>query len=136
VHRSITRAAASAPAPTTGALRDLTIREREVLTLLSAGVSQKKIAERLVITPKTVATHIQRILGKLGVHSRTEAVAYAYRTGLLDGGAVPGHRNGDAPAPKALAGLDHVLEDPASGGVLDVALGRSRAAARNSERAA
>ena len=63
----------------------LTPREREVLNLLADGLTQIEIAERLVISPKTVATHIQRILGKLGVHSRAEAVSRAYRLGLVDG---------------------------------------------------
>jgi DNA-binding NarL/FixJ family response regulator len=136
VHRSIARAAASSPASTTRAARDLTAREHEILRLLSAGVSQKEIAERLVITPKTVATHIQRILGKLGVHSRTEAVAFAYRSGLLNGGTMPmQHRDGDRAEMPGPA-LEEELEDRLSGTVLDVAIGRSRAGSRKSERAA
>ena len=63
----------------------LTPREREILGLLAAGLDQRSIAEQLVISPKTVATHIQRILGKLGVRSRAQAVAYAHRHGLVDG---------------------------------------------------
>ncbi len=59
----------------------LTAREHEVLSLLADGLSQAGIAERLVISPKTVAAHIDHILGKLGVHSRAEAVAVAYRDG-------------------------------------------------------
>jgi DNA-binding response OmpR family regulator len=62
----------------------LTKREREVLGLLSAGRSQVEIAAELVISPKTVGTHLERILGKLGVHSRAQAVAVAYRDGLLE----------------------------------------------------
>ena len=62
----------------------LTPREGEVLNLLADGLTQTEIAERLVISPKTVATHIQRILGKLGVHSRAEAVSRAYRLGLVE----------------------------------------------------
>lgn len=61
---------------------DLTRREREILVLLADGLSQKTIAAEFGISPKTVATHIQRILGKLGVHSRAEAVAVAHRGGL------------------------------------------------------
>jgi DNA-binding NarL/FixJ family response regulator len=64
---------------------DLTKRELQVLGLLVDGLSQKEIAAKLVISPKTVAAHIQHILGKLGVHSRTQAVAQAYRRGLLHG---------------------------------------------------
>ena len=62
----------------------LTTRELEILRLLADGRGQSEIASELVITSKTVATHIERILGKLGVHSRTQAVALAYRDGLLD----------------------------------------------------
>ncbi len=62
----------------------LTAREREVLGLLARGCAQQAIAERLVISPKTVATHIQRILAKLGVHSRAEAVAFAHRWQLVE----------------------------------------------------
>jgi DNA-binding NarL/FixJ family response regulator len=61
----------------------LTPREFEVLKLLADGLGQKKIAQALFITPKTVATHIQRILSKLDVHSRAEAVAYAHRNHLF-----------------------------------------------------
>jgi DNA-binding NarL/FixJ family response regulator len=63
---------------------DLTPREREVLKLLAEGLGQKKIAQALFITPKTVATHIQHILMKLDVHSRAEAVAYAHRNRLFE----------------------------------------------------
>ena len=58
-------------------------REREVLHLLALGRGQDAIAADLFISPKTVATHIQRILGKLGVHSRAEAIGIAYREGLV-----------------------------------------------------
>jgi two-component system nitrate/nitrite response regulator NarL len=57
----------------------LTPREQEVLGLLADGLEQNEIANRLFITPKTVAKHIERILGKLGVHSRAQAVAVALR---------------------------------------------------------
>jgi len=60
-------------------LDSLTKREREVLELLAEGRQQDEIARELVISPKTVATHIQRILGKLGVRSRAQAVAVALR---------------------------------------------------------
>ena len=61
----------------------LTRREHEILGLLAGGLSQKAIAAELVISPKTVATHLQRILFKLGVHSRAEAVALAHRAQLV-----------------------------------------------------
>jgi two-component system, NarL family, nitrate/nitrite response regulator NarL len=60
----------------------LTDRERDIVMRLADGMGQKAIAAELVISPKTVATHIQRILAKLGVHSRAEAVAVAHREGL------------------------------------------------------
>ncbi len=80
VRRAIERL--SPTQPDSGA--SLTPRELEVLKLLAEGLGQKKIAQALFITPKTVATHIQRILLKLDVHSRAEAVAYAHRNRLLD----------------------------------------------------
>jgi len=58
-------------------LQALTPREHEVLDLLARGRSQDEISGELFITPKTVATHIQRVLTKLGVHSRAQAVAVA-----------------------------------------------------------
>jgi DNA-binding NarL/FixJ family response regulator len=79
VRRAIDRlSAAQAPARS-----NLTPRELEVLELLADGLGQKKIAQALFITPKTVATHIQRILTKLDVHSRAEAVAFAHRNQLF-----------------------------------------------------
>jgi DNA-binding NarL/FixJ family response regulator len=62
----------------------LTPREHEVLQLLAEGVSQREIARRLVVSPKTIGSHIQSILAKLEVHSRTEAVVFAYRAGLVE----------------------------------------------------
>jgi DNA-binding NarL/FixJ family response regulator len=63
----------------------LTGREIQILQLLGEGKSQDRIAKELFISAKTVGTHIQRILTKLGVHSRTEAVALAYRHRLIGG---------------------------------------------------
>ena len=57
----------------------MTPREHDVLACLARGFNQDAIAEELVVTPKTVATHIPRILSKLGVHSRAAAVAYAHQ---------------------------------------------------------
>jgi DNA-binding NarL/FixJ family response regulator len=64
----------------------LTPREQEVLQLLAEGRDQKEIAGRLLISTKTVGTHLEHIFRKLGVRSRAQAVALAYRDGLLDGG--------------------------------------------------
>ncbi len=61
----------------------LTPREREVLQLLAEGLEQQEIAESLAVSSKTVATHIERILSKLGVRSRAQAVAAAYRERLV-----------------------------------------------------
>lgn len=61
----------------------LTSRENQVLELLAEGLDQREIAERLVISSKTVATHLERILAKLGARSRAQAVAIAYRDGLV-----------------------------------------------------
>ena len=57
----------------------LTSRERQVLQLLAEGLSTDEIGERLFISPKTVRTHIDHLLHKLGVRSRAQAVAFAYR---------------------------------------------------------
>ena len=66
--------------PLSGAVRaTLSRRESEVLRLLSQGLTQGEIARRLVIQPKTVGSHIEHLLKKLGVHSRAQAVALAFR---------------------------------------------------------
>ena len=62
----------------------LSPREREILRLLADGRTQGQIATELVISPKTVATHIQHILSKLGVNTRAQAVAFAFRRGLVE----------------------------------------------------
>ena len=65
----------------TSPLAALTGREREVLSLLARGMSNREIGTELFITPKTASVHVSNILGKLGAASRTEAAAIAYREG-------------------------------------------------------
>ena len=62
----------------------LTAREREVLRLLADGLTPQQIAASLGISPKTVATHVEHIYAKLGVHSRAQAVASAFRLALVE----------------------------------------------------
>jgi DNA-binding NarL/FixJ family response regulator len=64
--------------------RQLTHRERQVLSLLSRGVSGPEIGERLGVSGNTVRSHVQTILSKLQVHSRAEAVSFALQNGLVD----------------------------------------------------
>jgi DNA-binding NarL/FixJ family response regulator len=72
----------TAPVPASVASK-LTNREMEVLRLLAEGLEQDDIARQLFITRKTVGTHIENIMRKLGVRSRSQAVALAYREDLL-----------------------------------------------------
>lgn len=78
VRRLLARSRASAPS----VISKLTKRELDVLSLLVDGLSQKEIAQRLFVTSKTVGKHIEHILRKLDVHSRTQAVALAIWEGI------------------------------------------------------
>jgi DNA-binding NarL/FixJ family response regulator len=66
------------------AVEPLTPRELEVLRALTEGLSTPEICERLFIAPNTLRTHVQNIMGKLRVHSKLEAVAFALRHRLVD----------------------------------------------------
>ncbi len=75
----------------------LTNREQEVLDLLAFGLSNKEIAQRLLLSPRTVETHIDRILGKLSAPTRTRAVVEASRAGLLRGPSAGAELSGGRP---------------------------------------
>jgi NarL family two-component system response regulator LiaR len=78
--QALIRQATRPPAPG----HDLSARELEVLALMKQGLTNRSIADRLVISPSTADFHVSNILGKLGVASRTEAVALAVHHRLVD----------------------------------------------------
>jgi DNA-binding NarL/FixJ family response regulator len=74
------------PAVRTAALRQLTPREAEVLALIARGLSNTEISEHLVIAEQTTKTHVGRILMKLALRDRAQAVVFAYESGLVTPG--------------------------------------------------
>ncbi len=89
VTRTVIERTARQPTPNTSArdrLDELTPREREVLTLIAHGLSNGEIAAALVVEESTVKTHVKRILMKLDVRDRVQAVVFAYESGLVQPG--------------------------------------------------
>ncbi len=73
----------SRPSTEQSSYDDLTRREREILTLIAQGLTNREIAAKLVISVNTVGTHRQNIMEKLDLHNKSELIKYAIRKGLI-----------------------------------------------------
>ena len=87
--RLVERFAVPSPVPDHGELASLSPRELEVFRLLARGLSNAELAARLVLSEATVKTHVARILAKLQLRDRVQAVVLAYETGLVTPGGQP-----------------------------------------------
>jgi DNA-binding NarL/FixJ family response regulator len=85
----IARRPAAGPRPPRQILDVLTAREREVMALIAAGLSNEEIAGRLYLSPLTAKTHVSRIMTKLNARDRAQVVVLAYETGLVTPGQPP-----------------------------------------------
>ena len=91
IHRFLSTGGSTAPgrsAETRRQLNRLTERERQVLLLVAQGRSNAEIADLLVIAQSTAKTHVKRVLSKIDVHDRAQAVVFAYRSGLITNGNI------------------------------------------------
>ncbi|MFJ2741804.1 response regulator [Streptomyces sp. NPDC087440] len=84
--RLVARVLRAPEAPSTGGPEGLSVREREVLTLVARGLNNTEVAEALGLSPLTAKTHVSRIMGKLGARDRAQLVIVGYESGLV----VPG----------------------------------------------
>jgi DNA-binding NarL/FixJ family response regulator len=86
IHRFLATGGSTVPEPSAETRRQLdrlTERERQVLLLVAQGRSNAEIADLLVIAESTAKTHVKRVLAKIDVHDRAQAVVFAYRSGLI-----------------------------------------------------
>jgi DNA-binding NarL/FixJ family response regulator len=95
IHRFLAAGGSTVPGPSAETRRQLdrlTERERQVLLLVAQGRSNAEIADLLVIAESTAKTHVKRVLAKIDVHDRAQAVVFAYRSGLITDGGIDTHR--------------------------------------------